>query len=154
MELAKLLLEYGADINLKDSSGATPLNFALENINLEVTKLLLKNGANPNSEYPATRDNEEKITLIEALALRKIRRLSGLRDDQILRIINLLYSYGGEISKKLLDDMNINPEIKTGIEETNKHKEKRDCILLNDNNFINAYKNLILHYLLWLDTQN
>ena len=145
MEVVKLLLGNGANPNLQDSSGATPLNFALENINLEVAELLLKNGANPNSEYPTTRDNEEKITLIEALALRKIRRVSGLRDDQILRIINLLYSYGGEIRKKLLDDMNINPEIKTGIEETNKHKEKRDCILLNDNNFINAYKNLILH---------
>jgi hypothetical protein len=76
----------------------------------------------------------------------------------------LLHTYGGEINEKLLDDINKkildntdNPEddnpgeiiyyqsIKTGIEELNKRKEDRDRNLLADANFINVYKNLILH---------
>jgi ankyrin repeat protein len=45
-EEAKLLLEKGAKIDAKDTSGRTPLHRACENGHLEVTKWLVEKGAN------------------------------------------------------------------------------------------------------------
>lgn len=47
-KLIKLLLEIGADVNLKDGDGNTPLFYVLDDINLDAAELLLKNGADVN----------------------------------------------------------------------------------------------------------
>jgi ankyrin repeat protein len=44
-EIAKLLVEYGADINEADEFGTTPLFVAIENRNIEFAKYLLEKGA-------------------------------------------------------------------------------------------------------------
>jgi ankyrin repeat protein len=41
----RLLLEHGADINLQDETGLTPLQWASFNGALEVVRLLLEHGA-------------------------------------------------------------------------------------------------------------
>lgn len=46
---AKLLLEKGAKIDTPDSTGRTALFWAVDNDDLELAQLLLKNRANPNS---------------------------------------------------------------------------------------------------------
>jgi ankyrin repeat protein len=48
LEVVKLLLEMGADVNIIDDDGRTPLNCALKNRHVEVAKLLLDEGADVN----------------------------------------------------------------------------------------------------------
>jgi ankyrin repeat protein len=45
-EIAKLLIKYGADVNLQSIYGTTPLKIAVENDNIEMVKILINNGAN------------------------------------------------------------------------------------------------------------
>lgn len=49
-KVARLLLEHGADVNLKSDHGDTPLRFLSDaDRNLEVAKLLLDHSADPNA---------------------------------------------------------------------------------------------------------
>lgn len=49
-EMAKLLIELDhVNLDVKNNFGATPLHYASSNNNVEIVKLLLENGANPNS---------------------------------------------------------------------------------------------------------
>jgi len=48
LEVVKLLLEHGADPNVKNRDGKTPLHNAASEGHLEVVKLLLERGADPN----------------------------------------------------------------------------------------------------------
>ncbi|KAK6524133.1 hypothetical protein TWF694_005794 [Orbilia ellipsospora] len=50
VEVAQLLLKYGADPNLKTNKGAIPLHFAVQYGYVELVELLLKNNSDPNSE--------------------------------------------------------------------------------------------------------
>ena len=50
IEVAKLLLRAGADINQWNNYGYTPLQAAIENKNISLTKFLVKSGANLNLE--------------------------------------------------------------------------------------------------------
>jgi ankyrin repeat protein len=47
-EVVKLLIEKGADINVKNNFGSTPLHYASNEGNTEVVKLLIDNGADIN----------------------------------------------------------------------------------------------------------
>lgn len=49
MDIAKLLLQQGADPNQQDVLGGTALQWAVENNNIELSKLLLSHQANPNA---------------------------------------------------------------------------------------------------------
>ena len=46
--IAKLLIERGADLNLRGGEGDSPLKTAAEQGNLELARLLLDAGADPN----------------------------------------------------------------------------------------------------------
>lgn len=48
-ELAKLLIEKGADVNFETSDCWTPLMFAAGEVQIEVIRLLIRNGANVNA---------------------------------------------------------------------------------------------------------
>jgi len=49
LAIAKLLIEYGADVSLAGGTGGTALHWAAENNNIELAKLLLSHGADPNA---------------------------------------------------------------------------------------------------------
>ena len=46
----KLLLDHGADVNVKDEDGETPLFCASNNGHKEIVKLLLEHGADVNAK--------------------------------------------------------------------------------------------------------
>ncbi len=51
--IAELLLKSGADVNVRDNSGTTPLHLAVKNGNQEIVALLLENKADPNARNNA-----------------------------------------------------------------------------------------------------
>ena len=55
VEISRLLLEKGADINHESGYGDTPLSHAVEDENLPLVKFLLEQGANASSTYSGGR---------------------------------------------------------------------------------------------------
>ncbi len=56
--MIRLLLAKGADVNVKDNAGETPLHSAAMNGSVDVTTLLLANGADVNAK-----DNQGRTPL-------------------------------------------------------------------------------------------
>ena len=50
LEIVKLLIDSGADINVKDKKGRTALRYAVKNGHLEVVKYLIDKGADDLNE--------------------------------------------------------------------------------------------------------
>jgi ankyrin repeat protein len=70
IEVARLLLDKGAEVNLADGSGRTALHHACANQEMEAAGFLLANGAKPSL---ATRDAWGNTPLLLAVASRKER---------------------------------------------------------------------------------
>jgi len=73
IELAELLLQYGADVNICNETGTSALMYAALSNNLALAKLLLKNGAKKNLveksgktalDYAKIRESPEMISLL------------------------------------------------------------------------------------------
>ena len=47
--MAELLLSYGADVNIRNKHGSSPLHWAIGHSDLPLTHLLLEHGANVNT---------------------------------------------------------------------------------------------------------
>lgn len=57
LEMVKLLVKYGADVNDNECYGKSPVFVSTDNNNIPMTKFLLENGANPN--IPCCRFNRQ-----------------------------------------------------------------------------------------------
>lgn len=66
-KIAQLLLEFGADLNMKNAEIATPLEVAVSRANVDCVEFLLKNGAR-------LRDSEYMLQLIINLKMRHRRK--------------------------------------------------------------------------------
>ncbi|CAD5116712.1 DgyrCDS5570 [Dimorphilus gyrociliatus] len=65
-DIAQILIEHGANINIKDKEGEVPLHYALLNENEEILKILLKSGAdlsipNLDGDLPASNQLIQKL---------------------------------------------------------------------------------------------
>ena len=73
LEMIRILLEYGADINAQNDAGATPLHWATTWSRTEVVCVLLEQGADPNiSRYDGTTPLHNAV---EARSPTKVRLL-------------------------------------------------------------------------------
>ena len=83
VEIGKMFIKYGIDINKKNSSGLTPLHTAIliDNPIPELTQLLLDHGANPNEITPY------------GVPLTCITNLNTLKSEDV-KIARLLLEYG------------------------------------------------------------
>ncbi|WP_252321182.1 ankyrin repeat domain-containing protein, partial [Spiroplasma endosymbiont of Lariophagus distinguendus] len=109
-ELFKVLIKRfknGANVNIKNIYGDTPLHYAVDNGYFEIAEFLLKNGANINAQdnegftplYSAIDNNDFKIVelLIKNYVNVQIQFNNGntalnyAKENNNLQIINLLY---------------------------------------------------------------
>lgn len=77
IEITKLLLEYGADINIRDHLGRTALICAAKTNNIKMTTLLFENGANVHIS-----DNDGRTALMHAQLV--------VEDDRYIDIFHIL----------------------------------------------------------------
>jgi len=124
-KLTELLLEHGANPNIRYKKKETPLLLALMKDNLKIAELLLKHGANPNIKhvngrtplYVAVRDNKPEVVklLLDHDADPNIQDENGdtpLHYATSLRnmedIISLLLSNGADLT--IENNRNINSD--------------------------------------------
>ena len=89
LELAKKLIEGGADIEERGRRSATPLYFAAYNVDPAMTKLLLENGANVHAS-----DYEGEIPLHTAV----YHSFSNVEEEGI-KVIEMLIEHGTEVNR-------------------------------------------------------
>lgn len=84
LELVKLLLENGADVDEVNSIDSTPLNIAAQIGNLELVKLLLEKGANVNKsiEY-RIKDKQEPPDTLNSPRSRTLQLSKKIETKQI-----------------------------------------------------------------------
>ena len=80
VRLVRLLLDYGANVNVYDTSRNTPLHFAASEGHFEVARMLLERGADIHSQ------NDERLTPLQ-------RASQGMREGH-RDIVRLLLDYG------------------------------------------------------------
>ena len=125
IEIAKLLLDHGADVNIQDSVGETSLHYAAENSFVEMTQLLLKAGANLNIQNNQGRTplycgfSSNFMNIIELLGSESQGDIQidddnfysiPKSDDTYMRfieIVKLLIVYGADVN--IHDKQNITP---------------------------------------------
>ncbi|TDX51126.1 ankyrin repeat protein [Orenia marismortui] len=86
LEVIKLLLKAGADVNSVDENGVTILMHASAVGNLDVVKMLIKNGANVNARA------KNGLTALEGAQ----KMLEGVRDRRISKCIEVLKKAGAK----------------------------------------------------------
>ena len=118
-DVARLLLEHGADMTLQSGDGSTPLHFALNYHNHEVAPLLLEHGADVAARDDEgwtplhlasllERDNEARI-LLEHGADITARTVDGLTplhiasEDKYEEVVRLLLQHSADITAETDD---------------------------------------------------
>ena len=61
VEIVRMLIDAGADVNLKDNNGDTPLHIASSSLDLDLVLLLLNGGADPNVKDNSSRTPRQQV---------------------------------------------------------------------------------------------
>ena len=105
-EVSRVLIEKGANVNLKDRDGSTPLILALAGGSAEIARLLIEKGADVNK-----RDADGRAPLAEAVKNKnsEIARLllekgvdAAIRDKDGMTLLSSALFYGDFASARLL----------------------------------------------------
>jgi len=91
-EMARLLIEAGADVNARDMHGATPLHVAVSQGAVEVVELLLNHGATVNTKTSKT---SSPSYTPESTPLHLITRIYDQAERD--KIVDLLIAHGADI---------------------------------------------------------
>lgn len=90
LAIIELLLKHGADIEIRDNKGNTPLLQAVALGNQEIAKLLLKKGADPEAT------NDDQVGIIELAKIdnkhtplsKHLKKITGLSEVTLTSIMN------------------------------------------------------------------
>lgn len=88
-DIAKLLIDYGADVNLKDVTGKTPLMNAVISGNIETLELLIKNGS-----LVEEKDNIGDTALMKVMCRKNSDFLTNIK------IVNILMDNGADVNTR------------------------------------------------------
>jgi ankyrin repeat protein len=91
LKVIQFLLDHGADIEIQNKDGTTPLYNAVTKKNLDVARLFLSKGADPN-KFAYRNERGEVLTPLMAAA--------GLNDAEM---VDLLLQNGGRLEKRCND---------------------------------------------------
>ncbi len=95
-EIVEYLLQHGADVNLKDINGCTPLQIAVANSDndIEIVKLLIENGADINAQ------DENNCTILDYAfnnnrieIIKEILKYDNINDINKKKYIDILLIY-------------------------------------------------------------
>jgi ankyrin repeat protein len=115
-EMAEFLIDHGADVNIPNNIGLSPLSLAVVKNNYALTEILLKNKADVNYLdkkehsvlYYAEKLNNSKIIKLLKRSIReyagsdfKENRLLGAIDADDLEYIRLLVDQGADVNQKI-----------------------------------------------------
>lgn len=142
-EIAKILIENKADVNIKDYNFYTPLIHAIKKNNIEIVKYLIKAGADLNQTGCRFVGNSilqegKHVPIIIAV------------EESNSEIVNLLIEAGANINKKGQDDKSVYEVAKESIDyyktTTRFESEKENCekICLLIENYIRNINQLLI----------
>lgn len=83
LDIVKLLIDCGSQIDLKDLNGYTPLHYACQHLKLDIVALFLAYGINPNE---ATFKNETPLHIVIQLA--PLNSINNLAEKIILQLLS------------------------------------------------------------------
>ncbi len=101
LELASLLLAAGADVNIRNQEGVTPLDYAVTSRfgNVELTELLLAHGADPKATDPDPQHPAQPIHDVASSG-------NGVDFEGRVKVIDLLLKHGVDVNAKRRSDGN------------------------------------------------
>ncbi len=122
-KIVQLLINNGANVNVKDENGITPLMFASANGHTDVVKLLIENDADLEAKATWVITEYEKLKFINDVTRVKTKTIEGVTSlilavkNAHTDVVNLLLSKGADVNAK---DANGKMVLDYAIESCNK----------------------------------
>mmetsp|Transcript_24651 Transcript_24651/g.31871 ORF Transcript_24651/g.31871 Transcript_24651/m.31871 type:complete len:462 (+) Transcript_24651:410-1795(+) len=126
LSIVKLLLKYGANVDLQDENGRTALIWAVQHGHFEVSKLLVETGANKDLR---TKDDRSAAAMSQ-MQTRDMQKLFGIEQTERFEIPSASNRYRKEKdSIQHLSTVKEDEEAKTSLERLSKKPGKASKLL-------------------------
>ena len=97
MDLAKLLVSKGADVNSADKNGYTPLYFASNWGHVDIVKYLISKGANADA---ASKDGTSPM--MGAVSGHSFMEFTRVQEDTVLQVLDALIRAGADVNARVV----------------------------------------------------
>jgi ankyrin repeat protein len=96
IEIMRIMLRFGADINLYGKDGYTALSSAAGQAKVQLVEFLLENGANPNLNFHEDEDPELLSEILHTAMMDAFHQYESKLGDKFEVIVQLLKEYGAK----------------------------------------------------------